>query len=371
MGPRLDERARRHLIGTGGDLRAATLRPLPGLLRDAGVDPAPVLASAGLAPGALDDPEGVLPFRTACRLLEAGCRLGGWEDLGLRLGRTVELDALGVAGLLAVHSPTVGVALRDLFAHVHGQGRGAVQWLSVEGATATIGYEVTEPGVAAAEQIQDAAVAIGMNILRRLCGPDFTPIEVTLARRPPGDPAPYLRHFGRQLRFDAPANAVTFHARWLDRPVPGADPGKREALASRAAMLAADDRRTLLQRARAAVRTAIVHRSCSAARVSRVLSIRYRTLHRRLKDEGTSFRELVDDVRMDAADKLLVQTDLPLAEIADALDYADPSAFTRAFVRCRGTTPSAWRARARSAGDAPVQPGRRSPAAAPARRPRA
>lgn len=368
----MDERARRHLLGTGGDVRVAALRSLPGLLRDAGVDPVAVLASVGLASGALDEPEGVLPLHTACRLLEAGCRHTGSEDLGLRMGRAVHLDAFGVAGMLARHSPTVGAALRNLFAHVHGQGRGAVQWLSVEGATATIGYEVTEPAIVAAEQVQDAAVAIGMNILRFLCGPDFTPIEVSLARRPPDDPAPYLRHFGCEPRFDAPVNALTFHARWLDRPVPGADPAMHEAFASRAEMLAAEDRRTLLQRARAAVRTAIVHRSCSAARVSRVLSIRYRTLHRRLADEGTSFRELVDDVRMDAAERLLVQTDLPLAEIADALDYADPSAFTRAFVRCRGVTPSAWRARARAGADAPGQPGRRFPAdPAPAGDPRA
>lgn len=354
----VDTRSRRHLIGTGGTVRTAALRPLPGLLRDAGVDPAAVLVSVGLAPDALEDPDGIVPFRTACRLLAGCCELTGLQDLGLRVGSTAQVDALGAAGLLVRHSPTVGLALRNLIAHLYTQGRGAVPWLSIEGSTVSLGYEITEPGIAAAEQVQDVALALGLNVLRSLCGPDFTPIEVTLARRAPADPGPYLSHFGCLPRFDAPLNTVSFHAGWLDRPVPGADPVMRAAYEARVAALEAEDRRTLLQRTRAAVRTAIVHRTCTAARVCRVLSIPYRTLHRRLADEGTTFRELVDSVRMDAAEKLLVQTGLSLAEVADALDYSDPSAFTRAFVRCRGTTPSAWRARARQREDPTERPAR-------------
>jgi AraC-like DNA-binding protein len=215
-----------------------------------------------------------------------------------------------------------------------------------------LGYAISEPGTEAGEQVQDVAIATGLNLLRDVCGPDFAPIEVRLARRPPARAAAHRAHFGRTPTFNAPAGAIVFDARWLDRPVAGTDPtaGDLDAWFER---LLAEDRRTLPQRVRTAIRIALVHRNCSAERVARALLVGYRTLHRRLAEAGTTFQELVDSVRFDTAAKLLEQTDLPLGEIADALDYADPSAFTRAFSRWTGTTPSAWRASLRAGVRAP------------------
>jgi AraC-like DNA-binding protein len=73
------------------------------------------------------------------------------------------------------------------------------------------------------------------------------------------------------------------------------------------------------------------------------MSIGYRSLNRRLAAEGTSLAAIIDSVRFDVASQLLVHTDMPMTEIADALDYSDPSAFTRAFARWAGVPPSRWR----------------------------
>jgi len=67
-------------------------------------------------------------------------------------------------------------------------------------------------------------------------------------------------------------------------------------------------------------------------------------LNRYLKAEGTAFRTVADEVRFGIARQLLEDTDLPLVEIAAALDFSEPAAFTRAFHRWSGSTPSAWRA---------------------------
>jgi AraC-like DNA-binding protein len=70
-----------------------------------------------------------------------------------------------------------------------------------------------------------------------------------------------------------------------------------------------------------------------------------RTLSRRLRAYGTSFRELADEVRFEIARQMLENTELEVAEIAITLDYADASAFTRAFRRWSDTTPARWRER--------------------------
>jgi AraC-like DNA-binding protein len=78
----------------------------------------------------------------------------------------------------------------------------------------------------------------------------------------------------------------------------------------------------------------------SVDRVAEVLGVSRRTLNRRLADEGTSFKALLEDTRFAMARQLLRETRLPAIEIAAALHYTTPSAFSRAFRSwTRGTTP--------------------------------
>ncbi|EIC21573.1 helix-turn-helix transcriptional regulator [Thiorhodovibrio frisius] len=82
----------------------------------------------------------------------------------------------------------------------------------------------------------------------------------------------------------------------------------------------------------------------SLAHVARLFALHRRTLNRRLKAHGTSFKILIEEARYDVARQLLRDTSLPIADIAASLDYADASAFTRAFKRWSGVSPGAWRA---------------------------
>ncbi len=74
-----------------------------------------------------------------------------------------------------------------------------------------------------------------------------------------------------------------------------------------------------------------------------------RTLQRRLKDAGYTYRQLVEEVRFGTAIRLLVRPGTNLVGIARALGYSDPAHFTRAFRRWTGETPSAFRQRLRQA----------------------
>ncbi len=67
------------------------------------------------------------------------------------------------------------------------------------------------------------------------------------------------------------------------------------------------------------------------------------TLRRRLDDEGQSYRSILDDLRRDLAITLLSDTHLGITEIADALGFAEPSAFHRAFKKWTGARPGEYR----------------------------
>ena len=68
-----------------------------------------------------------------------------------------------------------------------------------------------------------------------------------------------------------------------------------------------------------------------------------RTLSRRLKGGGMGYRAIANEIRFEIARQLLEDTEVPLGQIAAALGYSEASAFTRAFRRWSGQTPTTWR----------------------------
>jgi AraC-like DNA-binding protein len=100
----------------------------------------------------------------------------------------------------------------------------------------------------------------------------------------------------------------------------------------------ADDIRRML-------RTRLTSNRCSADRVAGSLTMHRRTLSRRLSGEGAGFRALTNEIRFETACQLLDDTQIPLGQIAAALGYSEASAFSRAFRRWSGRTPTAWRAK--------------------------
>lgn len=67
------------------------------------------------------------------------------------------------------------------------------------------------------------------------------------------------------------------------------------------------------------------------------------TFQRRLKQEGTSYQQLKNEIRRDTAIELLSKTQQSLQEISDQLNFHDPSAFHRAFKKWTGVNPGAYR----------------------------
>jgi AraC-like DNA-binding protein len=91
------------------------------------------------------------------------------------------------------------------------------------------------------------------------------------------------------------------------------------------------------------LRKSLAERKFTAPDIARNLHMHERTLHRRLQDEGTSYRIELKNIRFEMARHLLTESDMPLSTIAKALGYADTSAFVRSFKRWTGYTPIQWR----------------------------
>jgi AraC-like DNA-binding protein len=342
---------------------AAPTRPLPAgyvhlgvakeiapTLREFGLEPDPIIKAVGLDPRLFDDSTSVIPHRALSRLCALSVARTRCRHFGLLVGRRATIMSLGLVGRLMLHSETFGDALRSLVAHLGVQDRVVVSSLAVEGDTAVLSYAVYQAEMESADQITDGAIACAVNAIRALLGADWAPTEVLLPRGQPAEMEPYRRHFRAPVRFDQEMAALVFPSRCLELRIAGADPLLRAMLEERIKQLKgaqgcdfSDDIRRLL-------RVRLTGDRCSADDIADLLTIHRRTLSRRLKDGGTGYRDISNEIRFELARQLLGDTEVPLGQIAAALDYSEASAFTRAFRRWSGETPTTWRAKHRRDG---------------------
>jgi AraC-like DNA-binding protein len=221
---------------------------------------------------------------------------------------------------------------------------GQVTALVEDEGAAILSYDLYEPGIEAGEQIGDGAMAILFNIMRTLCGPDWLPREVRLAHHKPTVVTPYRRFFRAPLAFETEQDALVMSSHWLTRRLPEADRGLQRLLQNHIDTLEARHGDDFPEQVRSVLRTGLLTGHASADQVAALFSMHSRTLTRRLEAHGTSFKALADEGRFEIAKQMLRNTSLDVQGIAAALDYADASAFTRAFRRWSATTPAAWRA---------------------------
>jgi AraC-like DNA-binding protein len=338
-----------------GIVRVGTAMSILPLLRARGIDPVPVFAEAGLTPASFSDPDNVVPYATLGRLVAASARATRLPDWGLRVGAETGVSALGIIGVLVQNSPDVGSALRNLVEHLHLHDRGASPTFEIERGTAMLGYMIHQSGVEAVDHIADAAIAIACNTMRGMCGAAWAPTSVLLMHREPADTLPFRRFFRAPVQFGADRNALTFPVRWLAHPLPGADEGLRRMLERQILEFGVKETGSV-DHMRRVLRTLLHTGEATEERLAHLFAMHRRTVNRRLQAQGTTFRKLVDEVRYDVARHLLESSELPVIDIAGMLNYADASAFTRAFRRWSGTTPAQWRAGRGSAAASLNQP---------------
>ncbi len=326
-----------------GTIRVGVAAAAPDLLREFGVRPERASLQAGLPSDFLHDPESAIPFVAMGRFLAACAGLTGCPHFGLLAGERTGLSAMGRVGYVVRHSAIVRSALESLAAYTPFNNQGSVTSLRSDPDRSFLHFAVLEPGAEGADQIVDGALAIMRNIMQSLCGPDWYPTEVAIAHRKPVDVAPFARAFRAPVHFEAERNALAFSARWLDRPVPAAEPELRRLLADQLAAEGQRWERDFRDYVTHVIRTLLGTSQCSSADIAALFGMTERSLQRRLAEESTTFKALLEQVRHQDALHLLGRTAMSLTDLAARLGYSEPSAFTRAFHRWQGVSPTQWR----------------------------
>lgn len=171
-------------------------------------------------------------------------------------------------------------------------------------------------------------------------------MDVWFRHGPPRDREAYRDALGNvRLHFQAPLSGFGFPRHLLDRAQPKHDAKLHDVLCRYAQISIGNLPKpaSTTERVRAVISTQLAHGPISLEQTARKLHMSPRTLGRRLSEEGTSFKGLIDDMRKSLALHYVAARDVDLAQIASMAGFTETPSFYRAFRRWTGTTPTRYR----------------------------
>jgi len=328
-------------------IASGAARKLLEALSSAGVEPGALLAEVGLDAAVVADRDARVPIERLHALWDAALRRVPRLDGALFGAESYTPGDYGLVGFVAMNSATLGEAARHVVRYLGLWTDDPAVTLHDDG-TLAFTYRTRfadGPGLRISTEAGPAEVLHGARLLtqRRL-----TAREVRFTHPAPVDTAAHDAFFGCRVRFGARDNVMVFHAEDLALPLPKADAqlgAFLRGMANEALHKREGVEPTPIDRIRQIIAEDLQQGVPSLDQVARRLSTTERTLRRRLDEQGTSFRELLDETRAELARSYVRDPRVPLAEVAFLLGFSEPSAFHRAFKRWTSATPAAFRAR--------------------------
>lgn len=152
--------------------------------------------------------------------------------------------------------------------------------------------------------------------------------------------------FGMPVRFGGARYAFSFHRRYLDFPIVQSEESLDQMLETYPAELfrISPEDHSLAVKIRNLIGTDFQRPLPGLQEVADRLYMTTPTLHRRLREEGTSFQQLKDQARRDTAINYLSSKQYTTAELAELMGFSDSSTFHRAFKKWTGMTPQEYKA---------------------------
>lgn len=292
---------------------------------------------------------GFLPFQAVSNFLEDIAASHGIPDFGFRLGRNQRPLQYGIISQVPIISPTIGDAFRNFIRYQKLYSQSSHWELVVDDDCAMMRRHDVAKSARASPQLIILSLTMLVSAVRAILGRDWQPAGVYFGF----DSFSYIEamrsHFGCPVFCGSPHNEVALELEDLERPIVTSNPALLKILTNHFDQLlqAVPASSDITSQVFHQIRSNLGDHRCNLDWTAKALRMHPRTLQRLLIEEGTSFRELLQKARIELADYMLRLTRTPISEISALLGYSNVSAFSRAFEKIRGHSPSTERAKAR------------------------
>jgi AraC-like DNA-binding protein len=319
------------------------VRQIADLLADMGVDLGQWLGRAGLSEAVLADMNWIVTYEQFHRLTFEALRMTNEPALGLLVGERLRITSHGMLGFAAMSCATLRQAILLFEDFVQLRFSLISARLEAVDEEARVHFAVTQPLAELEVPVLEAAVLTVKNLLDHismgLC--QISRASFTYTDPDYGELAQDL--FNCEVQYGQSWNGFVLPLEVIDQPLDAADPASFDE-AARICQRELEDRDAQASLS-ASVRRLMLDKQSgfpSLSVTARLFHMTPRTLHRRLKEEGTSYQTILDEERHRLAVQYLQNSKITIQEIAFNLGYTDPANFRRAFKRWENMTPSEY-----------------------------
>jgi AraC-like DNA-binding protein len=315
-----------------------------------GKDPAEALGKGQIPPDLVRSGDGRVTAAQFEALAGHAMRELDDEALGW-FARRLPWGSYGMMCRASITAPTLEVALKRWCRHHRLLTEDVLFEL-------TLGEETATVSIREQRELGDLREFCLVTLLRYVLGFSCWAIDSTIALRAaefpfaePGHVSVYPTIFCKAVRFDADRAGICFDRHYLSLPLTRSASDLDGMLKGALRLTVLPYRphrrdRLLVERVRRVLRAAR-GRSLGAEDVARELALSTRTMHRRLRQEATSLRELKEEAKLELAKLELMRGRTPIKRIAEIAGFRNEKSFSRAFRNWTGASPREFRGRYR------------------------
>jgi len=266
--------------------------------------------------------------------------------LGLQLSQQTGPETLGAIGYMFLGSPNLEMAIRNLGNYLLAVQDRSRFFLGVDGEYAFVHYEILDDRIRQRRQDSEYSLGYSWHLMKLLSAGtcQLTMVEFEHERPDYGE-GPYRRVFDAPTLFRRRFNRLHFRTKHLDKVSKTGDPNLYPILEAQIRDVVARAREisSFSDQVRSQLTPDALAEGLRARPIAARLGISEATLHRRLRIENTSFKQIFDKNAKRQANYLISQKTLSIAAIARRLGYAETACLTRAFYRWFGMSPRQYR----------------------------
>ena len=315
-------------------------------LRGSGIPLNPLLSKAGLTVEQIDDRSIRLTARSQIKLLELASNALQDDLLGLHLARDYDLREIGLLYYVLASSEFLNEALHRVVRYSGVANEGvSLKLRAAREAAIVLNYVGVERRLDR-HHIEFWLVSI-IRLCRELTNRRLVPSRIRVVHYRPKMPAELRSFLGCEIEFASTVDEVVFPGAVKLTPISSADPHLNQLLikyCEEALDRRGPERTTLRSTVENAMAPLLPHGRATVVETARRIGMSPRTLARRLSSEGLTFSGISEELKASLAKHYLASGDLPVSQVAWLVGYREISAFTHAFKRWTGKTPSQQRA---------------------------
>jgi len=294
----------------------------------------------------LEDPDGLIPLAHFVSFFEDAAALVRNPHFGLHAGRLAGSDSIGPLSFLFLSAPDLRTAFASFARYLATFQQASRHQFTDVGHRATFAYGLVDQSLTRRRQDAEYSIGAMVSLARQYTGGEIEFNEVRFEHERVGDYARYRDYFGCDVFFEQDCNALTIEGRFLALRGRVLSPSLHPILDEHLRRLAGREAgHSFAAQVKALIEAAPLDAPPGLADIAQRLDISVPTLNRRLAAEGSGWRALLHEHRMDAAARLLRGSRRNVSAIALDLGFAESASFTRAFARHFGVTPGRYRTR--------------------------